>query len=197
MAIEIARETTLDLGPELRLHFEYVVPLPKPYVRLFGAAANAAGRSLVNLIELSASNCHYKAVVELPQVQFCDNEVEWTVDHNSEVTIEGQISSAAIFADKPLTGNKRNRVQLCPTEPWAISFNLPGPVDWWTTSVFFTSRNIMVILVMKSNPEAKSSASGLTTRVPVAGTSTAGSTALVPGVDFGSRPVGSTLLNTV
>ncbi|KAD4584121.1 hypothetical protein E3N88_21722 [Mikania micrantha] len=123
MAIEIARETTLDLGPELRLHFEYVVPLPKPYVRLFGAAANAAGRSLVNLIELSASNCHYKAVVELPQVQFCD--------------------------------------------------------------------------MMKSNPEAKSSASGLTTRVPVAGTSTAGSTALVPGVDFGSRPVGSTLLNTV
>jgi hypothetical protein len=142
------------------------------------------------------------------------DEVEWTVDRYSGVTIEGQISPASILADKPMTRNRRNRVQLCPADPWAISFYLPGPVDWWTASVIFTTNNFMEILVMKSNPSvsdptasasgtvalasspltsvpvAETSAVGPTASVPVAETSAAGPTTLVPVPDLGPRPEG-------
>ncbi|XP_076952196.1 increased DNA methylation 3-like [Bidens hawaiensis] len=125
MAAEIVR--TLGMGFEFLL--DAIVSLPKPDVTLYGAAANAPGR-LANVAELEASNHHYWVLVELPQVRFSENEVEWTVNFNGEVTIVGQVTPATIFDDKRLIGSRRNRIQLCPTKPWAISFNLPGPVDY-------------------------------------------------------------------
>ncbi|KAI3783776.1 hypothetical protein L1987_42862 [Smallanthus sonchifolius] len=180
MAAEIAREIGLDLGLEVQHYMEQFYALPKPNVSLYRAAANAAGRPLANLVELNVSRYRYVAVVELPQVQFSENEIEWTVNHDSEVTIEGQISLAAIFADKPMTSNRRNRVQLCPTEPWAISFYLPGPVDWWTASVVFTSDNLMEIMVLKRNTDAETSALGSRAFVPEAETSAFGACDFVP-----------------
>ncbi|MFS7996477.1 putative HSP20-like chaperone, increased DNA methylation [Helianthus anomalus] len=154
MAVEIVRE--IGQGLQLGIFLEQFVALPKPYVRLFGAAANVVGRPLVNIVDLSASDYNYVVLIELPQAQFSDNVVEWSVNDNNEVTIEGQITPASILADKPLRGNRKNRVQLCPTEPWAISFNFPGPVAWWTASVTFTTNNFMEISVMKY-PEAGTS----------------------------------------
>ncbi|KAK1431535.1 hypothetical protein QVD17_07995 [Tagetes erecta] len=173
-------------------YVEYFYALPKPRVRLFGAAKCATGRPLANLVELIASPYRYRAVVELPQVNFCDGEVEWIVDENNEVTIEGRITPAAIYAGGPLTRNKRNRVQLCPTEPWAISFYFPGPIDWKNTFVFFTEERLMTITVGKRKPMVGTSGSGSTALVPVAGTSGSGSTALVPVA--GTSGSGSTAL---
>lgn len=60
-------------------------------------------------------------------------EVDWVVNDDGEINIQGQLRS---------------------TEPWAILFYLPGPVDWWTTEVLFTSQNVMEITVAKSRPVA-------------------------------------------
>ncbi|XP_076918100.1 increased DNA methylation 3-like [Bidens hawaiensis] len=137
------------------------VSLPKPeYVTLFGAEENAPG-PLANVAELEANNHHYRVLVELSQVRFYEHEVEWTVSCDGEVTIEGQVTPASIYADNRLIGSRRNRIQLCPTEPWGISFFLPCPVDSRTTQVTFRTQNLLEILVMKDIPEADASADGL------------------------------------
>ncbi|MFS7996478.1 putative increased DNA methylation [Helianthus anomalus] len=170
-----------EIGHELEPEVEYFVPLPKPYVRMFGAAANGGGRPLANVLELTASKSYYNVVVELPQVQY-EDEARWIVNINSEVTIEGQISHGALYADKPIIGNKRKRVQLCPTEPWAISFYFPGLVDWWTASVHVPSSNIIEILVMKTILPPEPTATGSTASITGAGhdLGTVGDTSLTP-----------------
>ncbi|KAK1431534.1 hypothetical protein QVD17_07994 [Tagetes erecta] len=192
MAAEMSRARRPHRAFVVGRYVEYFYLLPKPRVRLFGAAKCATGRPLANLVELIASPYRYRAVVELPQVNFCNGEVEWIVDEDNEVIIEGQITPAAIYAGGPRTGIKRNRVQLCPTKPWAISFYFPGPVDWKNTLVFFTEERLMTITVVKRKLMVGTSGSGSTALVPAAETSGSGSTALVPAAETSGS--GSTAL---
>ena len=76
-------------------------------------------------------------------------EVDLEISDLDEVIIEGQITPGAIFADWPVLQNKRNQVQLCPTEPWAISFQFPEPVDWDTLSLSYTSETVLEITIEK------------------------------------------------
>ncbi|KAL4557304.1 hypothetical protein LXL04_035477 [Taraxacum kok-saghyz] len=121
---------------------------PKPQVMFYGAAARVRGHAFANILEFTASRRFYLVVVELPQVQFCDAEIEWIVHGDGEVTIEGEITPASIFTNLPIGGTTK-RVKLCPSEPWGMSFHFPGPVDWWTSNVIFTSKSVMEITVMK------------------------------------------------
>lgn len=59
---------------ELGVGVEHFLPIPKPPVRLLGAAVNAGGHPLANIVEISASKVHYLVVVELPQVLYCDSK---------------------------------------------------------------------------------------------------------------------------
>ncbi|GJT15001.1 hypothetical protein Tco_0873707 [Tanacetum coccineum] len=140
-------EMALDLGPKI----EKFVPLPTPRVRLHGAALDAGGRPLAKLTELVASPHNYIAVIELPRVEFGDCEVGVGVSVFDEVYIEGQITPGAIFEEGAVIQNKRlrNRVQLCPTEPWGISFQFPEPVDWDTRWFYYISENVVEFVVEK------------------------------------------------
>lgn len=77
-------------------------------------------------------------------------KIDWNVNRHGEVTIEGRITPAAIFANT--LGRKTKRIKLCPSEPWGMSFNFPGPVRWWTAYVEFTSNTVMEVTVMKVAP---------------------------------------------
>lgn len=64
---EIAAEVALESGAEVELF----LPIPKPPVRLFGAAVNVGGHPLASITEINASTVHYLVVVQLPQDLNC------------------------------------------------------------------------------------------------------------------------------
>ena len=69
------------------------------------------------------------------------------IDH--ELIIAGQITRSAVFGDGHNLGTKRHKVQLCPTIPWAISFQFPEPVDWDTRWPKRISETVLEIRVEK------------------------------------------------
>ncbi|KAI3757040.1 hypothetical protein L6452_04573 [Arctium lappa] len=162
----------------MALEIEIFSPIEKPRLRLFGAAASARGRPFVNIVELIASRRHFVVVIELPHVKCYDGEVEWTVNDDSLVTIEGQIDVGEIFSDVS-SGLKRRRVQLCPTEQWSVSFYLPGPVEWWTASVFFTSSTVMELIVEREIPLAGLATTSAATSSSIVATTSAATTTYV------------------
>lgn len=116
---------------------------------------------------------------------------------DDEVYIKGRITPGAIFADGAVIRNKRsrNRVQLCPTEPWAISFQFPEPVDWDTRWMEHISETVVVFAVEKLSSslarKAAAAAFAEAALAEVAGPSTVSDPTVVDVNETGSSGVSS------
>ncbi|GJZ16141.1 hypothetical protein Tco_0551818 [Tanacetum coccineum] len=136
----------LNLGPNV----ERFVSLPKPHVWLYGSASDARGLPLASVSDLAASQHNYVVIIKFARVQGGESRVQMRfngIDH--EVIIIGQTPQSAIFGEGRSIGTKRQRVQLFPTQPWAISFQFPEPVDWKTRRLSHISETVLKIKVEK------------------------------------------------
>lgn len=74
-------------------------------------------------------------------------EMKCEIHQNGKVHIQGVITDGTILKDSSAYQMKVQ--QLCPSGPFTISFNLPGPVDPRLFSPSFRPDGILEVVVMK------------------------------------------------
>ncbi|KAI3745573.1 hypothetical protein L6452_07973 [Arctium lappa] len=113
-------------------------PLPRPADVVF-IGAEAQGRPLIDIVELSANASHYLIIARVPLAQSLPDgrhHMLCAVTPAGAVFMKGKTPPGSILVNLSMVHKKR-RIQLCHDEPWGIAFSLPGSVDAATTQVSY------------------------------------------------------------
>lgn len=135
----------------LKINMEHQAEKPtvaeKPAVVLTGAAKAQVGPPL-GAVDIGCSESAYIFRVALPGV------LRDACDLNCDIQRDGVVHITGIVTDSTLEndmGHCEMKVeQLCPHEPFAVDFNLPGPVDPRLCKLSFRPDNVLEVIVMKS-----------------------------------------------
>ncbi|XP_021742421.1 increased DNA methylation 2-like [Chenopodium quinoa] len=132
-----------------------IVEIARNSYAVTGSAAKGQVGSVIGLMDISESEDSYLFRVALPGVKRENRAFQCEVDSDGRVVIKGET----------ITGEKRvyrfsqtfimQTQNLCPTGPFSVSFQLPGPVDPQRFKGSFGSDAILEGVVMKQMPSTR------------------------------------------
>uniref|UniRef100_A0A803KPD8 SHSP domain-containing protein n=1 Tax=Chenopodium quinoa TaxID=63459 RepID=A0A803KPD8_CHEQI len=132
-----------------------IVEIARNAYAVTGSAAKGQVGSVIGLMDISESEDSYLFRVALPGVKRENRAFQCEVDSDGRVVIKGET----------ITGEKRvyrfsqtfimQTQNLCPTGPFSVSFQLPGPVDPQRFKGSFGSDAILEGIVMKQMPSTR------------------------------------------
>ncbi|KAF5955836.1 hypothetical protein HYC85_008692 [Camellia sinensis] len=99
-----------------------------PAVVLTGTANEQRVGHSFGSVEIGRSESAYIFRVALPGVRRNSCNVKYTIQPNGKVHVEGLVGNVAMLMDMPNPFEMKVE-QLCPSGPFHVTFDLPGPVD--------------------------------------------------------------------
>ncbi|XP_027063278.2 increased DNA methylation 3 [Coffea arabica] len=123
-------------------------PLLKPMVTLSGTAEEGAVGPPLGLVDIGICESAYLFRVALPGVRGSESKLKCNIQLNGRVHIEGVITESQFMKNCSKVFEMKVQ-QLCPTGPFSVSFNLPGPVDPRLCSFSFKAGGIFEVVVLK------------------------------------------------
>ncbi|KAG6648244.1 hypothetical protein I3843_07G131900 [Carya illinoinensis] len=126
----------------------------KPSVVLTGTAKEGSNAPPVGLVDIGTSEGAYLFRVALPGVRKDQSgKLKCEIQRDGRVHIEGVIARTGILKDSSTVFQMKVQ-ELCPSGPFTISFNLPGPVDPRLSSPTFRPDGILEVIVFKQRTPA-------------------------------------------
>ncbi|KAJ7967004.1 Alpha-crystallin domain-containing protein 22.3 [Quillaja saponaria] len=119
----------------------------KPSAILTGTAKHRSVGAPIGLVDIGTSEKAYLFRVALPGVQD-ECKVKCEILRDGRVKIEGEIAGVGFLRDASIACQMRSQ-QLCPPEPFTISFSLPGPVDPRLFFPAFRLDGVLEVMVLK------------------------------------------------
>uniref|UniRef100_A0A5B7BBD5 SHSP domain-containing protein n=1 Tax=Davidia involucrata TaxID=16924 RepID=A0A5B7BBD5_DAVIN len=130
------------------MNVEECNPQLKPVVVLTGTAKEGRAGPPVGLVDIGVSEGAYLFRVALSGVRSNQCNVKCRIQRDGRVHLQGVITGGGVLKDSSSVYEMKVQ-QLCPSGPFTISFNLPGPVDPRLSSANFRSDGILEVVVRK------------------------------------------------
>ncbi|CAH8347039.1 unnamed protein product [Eruca vesicaria subsp. sativa] len=108
-------------------------------------------------VDIGVNEVAYFFQVALPGVSKDNGEFSCEIASDGKVTLEGSIKTGQKTIERHSRVFKMINRKLCPSGPFKLSFNLPGPVDPRLVSPNFRSDGIFEAVVIRQKPEVPSS----------------------------------------
>ncbi|CAL5383295.1 unnamed protein product [Camellia sinensis] len=102
-------------------------------------------------VEIGRSESAYIFRVALPGARRNGCNVKYTIQPNGKVHVEGLVGNVAMLKDMPNPFEMKVE-QLCPSGPFHVTFDLPGPVDPRLCSPNFRPDGILEVVVKAKKP---------------------------------------------
>ncbi|KAI8016201.1 Increased DNA methylation 3 [Camellia lanceoleosa] len=122
-----------------------------PAVVLTGTANERRVGHGFGSVEIGRSESAYIFRVALPGVRRNGCNVKYTIQPNGKVHVEGLVGNVAMLKDMPNPFEMKVE-QLCPSGPFHVTFDLPGPVDPRLCSPNFRPDGILEVVVKAKKP---------------------------------------------
>ncbi|XP_057490550.1 increased DNA methylation 3-like [Actinidia eriantha] len=122
----------------------------KPVVVLTGTAKEGKAGLPLGTVDIGRSKNAYLFRVGLPGVRRNARDLKCDIHADGRVHIEGVVGDARIVKDKSAYDMKVK--QLCPSGPFTVTFDLPGPVDPRLSFFNFRGDGILEVVVLSKSP---------------------------------------------